>query len=129
MGRINMSVDAVGMDEIIGKLEMMDMLGSRAKEALVKGAEVVLREAQANAPVRTGSLKAALKVGKRAKTGSSYAVEVGAFHGDAPHAHLVEHGHGGPHAAPAHPFLEPAAEATADEVTETVMAELMRMLD
>ena len=129
MGRINMSVDAVGMDEIVQKLDMMDMLGVRAKEALVKGAEVVLREAQANAPVRTGSLKAALKVGKRAKTGSHYAVEVGAFHGDAPHAHLVEHGHGGVHAAPAHPFLAPAAEATADEVTETVMAELMKLLD
>ena len=129
MGRINMSVDAVGMDEIIGKLEMMDMLGSRAKEALVKGAQVVLREAQANAPVRSGELKQALKVGKRAKAGSSYAVEVGTFYPEAPHAHLVEHGHGGPHAAPAHPFLEPAAEATADEVTETVMAELMRMLD
>ncbi len=129
MGRINMSVDAVGMDEIIKKLDMMDMLGARAKEALVKGAEVVLREARQNAPVRSGTLKKALKVGKRAKTGNYYAVEVGAFYNEAPHAHLVEHGHGGPHAAPAHPFLAPAAEATADEVTETVMAELMKLLD
>src|SRR5262245_57422587 len=29
----------------------------------------------------------------------------------APHAHLVEYGHGGPHAAPAYPYLRPAASA------------------
>ncbi len=28
-----------------------------------------------------------------------------------PHAHLVEFGHGGPHPAPAHPFLRPALDA------------------
>ena len=33
---------------------------------------------------------------------------------DAPHAHLVELGHGGPHPAPPHPFLVPAVEETRD---------------
>jgi len=34
----------------------------------------------------------------------------------APHAHLVEFGHGGPHAAPAHPFLRPAKERVISQI-------------
>ena len=32
--------------------------------------------------------------------------------------HLVEKGHGGPHPAPAHPFLEPAFESTKAAATQ-----------
>lgn len=38
-------------------------------------------------------------------------VIVGVDRKKAPHAHLVEFGHGGPHPAPAHPFLRPALTA------------------
>jgi HK97 gp10 family phage protein len=38
-------------------------------------------------------------------------VIVGVDRKKAPHAHLVEMGHGGPHPAPAHPFLRPAFDA------------------
>ena len=39
---------------------------------------------------------------------------------DAPHAHLVEYGHGGKHPAPAHPFVRPVyykAGNTAKQIT------------
>lgn len=38
-------------------------------------------------------------------------VIVGVDRKKAPHAHLVEMGHGGPHPAPPHPFLRPAFDA------------------
>lgn len=129
MGRINMNVDAVSLNDVVRRLDKLDVLPQYAQQAMQKGAEIVLEAAKARAPVRTGQLQKALKVGRRAKTLNSYAVEVGAVHGDAPHAHLVEYGHGGPKPAPAHPFLEPAAESVSDEVADVVMAELLKGLD
>lgn len=38
-------------------------------------------------------------------------VIVGVDRKKAPHAHLVEFGHGGPHPAPPHPYLRPALDA------------------
>lgn len=128
MGSINFNVDSVSMEQVLNELDIDQKLGPAATRALTAGAEVVLREAQALAPVRTGQLKGALKVGKRSRARSRYEIEVGAFYNDATHAHLVEHGHGGPKAAAAHPFLEPAVNATADEVTEIIMRELVGSL-
>jgi HK97 gp10 family phage protein len=45
----------------------------------------------------------------------------------APHAHLVEFGHGGPHPAPAYPYMRPAAHATTPEV-ETIAGEGFKRL-
>ena len=38
----------------------------------------------------------------------------------APHGHLVEFGHGGPHPAPAHPFVQPAWDATREYVLQNI---------
>jgi len=38
----------------------------------------------------------------------------------APHAHLVEFGHGGPHPAPPHPFVRPAWDGVKDEVRNNI---------
>jgi HK97 gp10 family phage protein len=38
----------------------------------------------------------------------------------APHAHLVEFGHGGPHPAPAHPFMRPVWDTSKREVLEGI---------
>ena len=101
-------MDVVGMDDVLKQVSDVENIDKRVGTALKKGANVILEAAKRNAPVRTGELKKALKVGRRAKTIDRNAIEVGAFHGDAPHAHLVELGHGGPKPAPPHPFLEPA---------------------
>lgn len=126
MGNIDFNVDAVGMQEILSRIDAVDSVPRRAYKALNAGARVVLRAATDLAPVRTGQLKGSLKVGRRRKTQDKYAVEVGAFHQDAPHAHLVERGHGGSRPAPAHPFLEPAVEMTEREAIDAIMEELMR---
>jgi len=128
MGHINFNVDAASMNDVVRQLDAVGNLGQHATKALTAGAEIVLRAAKESAPVRTGELKGALKIGRRKKTRDRYAVEVGTFYPEAAHAHLVERGHGGPKPAPAHPFLEPAVESTEDAVVDAIMEELMRGL-
>ena len=63
---------------------------------------------------RTGTARAGIAVGtfSRAGTGGSALTAHGAISGrPTKYGHLVEFGHGGPHAAPAYPFMIPAAEA------------------
>lgn len=128
MGKIDFNVDAVAMDEVLRQLDSMNNVPRMATKALTAGANIILRAAKEGAPTRTGELKAALKVGRRAKSRDRYAVEVGTFYPEAPHAHLVEHGHGGPKPAPAHEFLAPAVDSTEAEVIDAVMEELMKGL-
>ena len=128
MGSIRFEADAVGMSEILKDLDAVGDLPRTAAKALRAGAEVLLPAARDLAPVRTGELKGALKIGRRTKVRDRYAVEVGAFHGDAPHAHLVERGHGGPKPAPAYPFMEPAVEMKEQEILDAIMGELMKGL-
>lgn len=98
-----------------------------ACKALEAGAEPVRRRMVANASidpkVRTGTLRAALRIGKikRTKNGTGYHLVIGQQTGtpegvDAYYACMVEFGHGGPHgpAAP-HPFVLPAYAETEDE--------------
>jgi HK97 gp10 family phage protein len=44
------------------------------------------------------------------------------------YAHLVEHGHGGPHAAGAHPFMQSAVDATRNPVRTAIVTALQRAL-
>lgn len=61
-------------------------------------------------------------------------VIVGVDRKRAPHAHLVEFGHGGPHPAPAHPYLRPAFDAVkraavamvGKEIKDRIIAKLER---
>lgn len=128
MGSIKFSVDAVGMQDVIRQLDNASELRGASRRALTAGAEIVLRAAKDLAPVRTGELKRALRVGRRLTTKDTSQVEVGAFSGEAPHAHLVEGGHGGPRPAPPHPFLQPAVEMTEADVIDAIMEELTRSL-
>ena len=47
----------------------------------------------------------------------------------ADYAYPVEFGHGGPHPAPAHPFVRPAFDARADEAYDTIREGLRKALD
>jgi HK97 gp10 family phage protein len=49
--------------------------------------------------------------------------------GKAPHAHLVEFGHGGPHPAPAHPFMRPAWDSSKREVLEGIEQGLKKNIE
>ncbi len=96
------------------------------ERALSSGAQPVLDRMIQNAPVKSGKLKEALRVGPLKRWhGGQYYIRVGIVNGrDAPHAHLVEDGHGGPHPAPAHPFVRPAFDATKDEAFSNVKESL-----
>jgi hypothetical protein len=65
-------------------------------------AGMIAAEAHASAAFsdKSGVLRAGIKAEKRGDRWIARA--------KAPHAHLVEYGHGGPNPAPAHPFLRPA---------------------
>lgn len=131
MGNISLKADAADMRDILNRVEGIANVPQRAVRALTAGAEVVLKYAKANAPDRSGDLKENLSVGKRKKTRDRYAVEVGNFYSNdpyVPYAHLVEYGHGGPHPAPPHPFLEPAAEMAEGEAIDAIMEELTKGL-
>lgn len=94
-----------------------------ARPALAKAARRIVKAAKARCPVETGQLRKSLGFKPRTYKSGVYTI-VGPRTGfrvvvnNVPHdpakiAHLVEMGHGGPHAAPAHPFLRPAMDETA----------------
>lgn len=128
MGKIYMDVSAIGLGEVFKRLDRINEIPQRSAKALTAGAKVVLRAAHDLAPVRTGYLKSKLAIGRRKKTRDRHAVEVGIFGNDPGYAHWVEGGHGGPKPAPAHPFLETAAEMTETEAIDAIMEALKKEL-
>lgn len=127
-----MSLEIKGVDELTSDLQRMAAKagGEAADRALKAGARVILTEMKAQAQidpkVRKGNLLKSLKLGsivtamkeQRSKIGVKR-IQLGAYekeHGQiAPHAHLVEYGHGGPHPAPPHPFVRPSFDRRVDE--------------
>lgn len=127
-----MSLEIKGVDELTSDLQRMAAKagGEAADRALKAGARVILTEmktqAQIDPKVRKGNLLKSLKLGsivtamkeQRSKIGVKR-IQLGAYekeHGQiAPHAHLVEYGHGGPYPAPPHPFVRPSFDKRADE--------------
>lgn len=98
-----------GVDELIAKLDEIAsaMSGQEIKEGLMKRVGIPIRDrARAMAPIKTGELKRAIYAayGDNNKT----TILVGVNYKIAPHAHLVEFGHAGPHPAPPHPYMRPA---------------------
>lgn len=78
---------------------------------------------------KSGSLKRSWKSKKfKRKTQGSPAVFVAVDRKQAPHAHLVEFGHGGPHPAPAHPFVRPTVDKFKSEYPRLVTAALREKL-
>lgn len=81
--------------------EVMKIIKQNQKQV----GDMILSEAERSTAFsdKTGTLRNAGKVIEEG--------EVVKVRFKAPHAHLVEFGHGGPHPAPAHPFLRPAKES------------------
>lgn len=112
--------------------------GEGINKALKAGARIIFKEMRRQATIdpkrRTGNLYKSIKTGKVLKTvrKTSYATEkyikIGtkeeALGGYAPHAHLVEYGHGGPAPAPPHPFVRKAFDTKEDEA----LAEMKRVI-
>jgi len=91
-------------------------------QILLKAARKVQKRIKEKAPLGpTGNLKKSTYAKALPPTVTQRAV---AFAGvrarKAPHAHLVEYGHGGPHPAPPHPFIRPAWDSIKDEIQRDI---------
>ena len=136
-----MGFEIKGFSELRDSLESMAArAGTTAAEAALKaGAKPIFddmkRQASIDPKVISGNLRDSIKIGRITQTTrkkdyktakritiGSHAKEMGAF---APHAPLVEFGHGGPAPAPPHPFVRSAYDRKSTEA----FAEMKRVLE
>lgn len=135
-----MGIKTSGFTNLIDDLERLaeKAEGKGVDRALKAGAQPIFedmkRQAAIDPKIRTGNLHKSIKIGKVGKTVrkrdyktmkritiGTHKREMGAY---APHAHLVEFGHGGPAPAPEHPFVRPAFDRRSGEA----YAEMKRVL-
>jgi len=119
-----MAITLSGTEVFLSDLERMIPSDTNVDAALAEGAEVIAKEMRQLAPVKSGKLKSAIKVGKARNGRNGRQVTVGVhrrdFSGDEYYPAYVEYGHGGPRPAPPHPFIRPAFDLKKDEAWKTV---------
>jgi HK97 gp10 family phage protein len=128
-----------GADDLKNDLTTMaDALGDDGTTTarILKGAaqpilEQMIRNASTDPHPRSGLLRDSLKVKAGSRKRGAARVTVGVHSGEAGarYANPVEHGHGGPHPAPPHPFVRPAFDAKAEEAYEEMKKLLNATLD
>jgi HK97 gp10 family phage protein len=82
-----------------------NLLSDHINENAEEIARQIASDARASVNVVTGNLKKSIKAKKSKFEDGGWSVQA-----TAPHAGIVEYGHGGPRPAPAHPFLRPALD-------------------
>ena len=119
-----MAITLSGTEVLLSDLEKMIPSDTNVDAALAEGAEVIAMEMRQLAPVKSGKLKSAIKVGKARNGRNGRQVTVGIhrrdFSGDDYYPAYVEYGHGGPRPADPHPFIRPAFDLKKDEAWNTV---------
>ncbi len=107
-----------GVEELQAELSKIvnEVTGKEMKDVYVKAAIVVRDEARRFAPEVTGALRRGIFAARGDENKSS--ALVGVNYKIAPHAHLVEFGHAGPHPAPPHPYMRPAVENKKEAVKQ-----------
>lgn len=117
---------------------MTDALGDNEATAarILKGAakpvlDQMIQNAGTDPRPCSGLLRSSIKIGRISRKRGVARVTVGVHSGDAGarYANPVEHGHGGPHPAPPHPFVRPAFDARAEEAYEEMKKLLNAALD
>lgn len=107
--------DIQGDEELVKALEKAQESARSAQvlDVIMSAAEAIRRDAAGRIRDKTGALRSALFVyGKQQRSSRNLlAVLAGVSPKKAPHRHLVEYGHGGPHPAPPRPFWRPAVLA------------------
>ena len=120
-----MGIELRGFDDL--RNDMVNMAyaldqGPGVDRALKAGAvpieEQMLQNASTDPKIITDTLHSSIHTGKvRRKSDGVKRITIGVHHSEkgAFYANPVEHGHGGPAPAPAHPFVRPAFDTRADE--------------
>ena len=136
-----MGIETEGFGDLAAQLRELaeKASGPAANKALTAGARPIFEEMSHQATIdpkkRSGNLYESIKVGNVSQTvrktdyKASKKITIGAHKREmgayAPHAHLVEYGHGGPAPAPPHPFVRPAFDKKSGEA----YAEMKRVLN
>jgi len=128
LGKVAAEIGIEGLDQIKANIAAAidRSVGEEAKKVFMEAAMVAVNEAKDLVPVKTGTLKSAIfaSYGDKKKPN----VLVGVNHKKAPHAHLVEYGHGGPHPAKAHPFFRPAVNAAKPTMAVKIVEGLQNLI-
>ena len=111
-----------GINEIRAKLAyMLSATSAKAiKDVSIRAALVGRDVIKAITPVKTGLLQSAVFAAHGDPEKAN--VLLGVNHHIAPHAHLVEYGHAGPHAAPPKPYFRPGLVLAAPQM-KTIIEE------
>ena len=111
-------------DDLINMAAALDQ-GPGVNRALQAGAvpieDQMLHNASTDPKIISGDLHGSIKTGSvKKKRGGGKRITIGVHHSErgAYYANPVEHGHGGPAPAPAHPFVRPAFDVKAPEAFE-----------
>lgn len=134
-----MGMQISGADDLKNDLASMEGAfgedGTATARILKDAAQPILAQMIQNASTdphpRSGLLRDSLKVRAGSRKHGAARVTVGVHSGEAgaKYANPVEHGHGGPHPAPPHPFVRPAFDAKAEEAYEEMKKLLIQALD
>lgn len=134
-------VNVQGMTEFEASLKMLQMAlpPNKVEVILIKGASIFADAARAKAPKSKrrknkpppGNLKRSIVAKQlRRYDANEPAPAIAAVDRKiAPHAHLVEYGHGGPAPAPPHPFWRPAIDANIETVQQLILRALENMVE
>ena len=130
-----MPLEMQGADDLRDDLTNMAAnleFGAGINRALEAGAAPIEQQMLANAAsdpkIITGALHDSIHTGKvKKRRMGGKAITIGVHHKEkgAYYANPVEHGHGGPAPAPAHPFVRPAFDTRVDEAY-AIMKNILR---
>lgn len=127
LGKIGAVVGVEGIEKIQANIaeNLNRMTGQRAKRVWMHAALLCVAEIKSLVPVKTGKLKEAIGAGYGKPEKPN--VIVGVNWKKAPHAYLVEYGHGrvGSGGAHAHPYFRPGVNASRG-IMAAVIAKGMR---
>ena len=122
-----MGMKIEGLTELQNDLQGIadNVSGSAVDGALRAGANILLQQMEANASTdphpRSGNLKGAIRAGGIKGSRGRKKISIGVHkNSGVKYAMFVEFGHGGPHPAPAHPFIRPAYDQKKDAAYQEI---------
>ena len=139
----SMDIEIQGIEELEKQMESLikAVHPDKVEPVLLDGAKVMQKAIKGKIHHSiTGNLKKGVKAKVMRRRGGS-AAAIGLSAGDAapalvamdfrtaPHYHLVEYGHGGPHPAPAYPFFRPGVDASKEQAINQIIEDINNLID
>lgn len=130
-GKAAASVEVIGLDELISSLNSLAVEDiPKTIAATVYGIASDLRKrVRSRVPIKSGDLKKSVRVKRRKSTPMKPVVDLWFDPKTGWYWRLVEHGHGGPVASPAHPFVAPSVEEARALAPSILRAAMQKAID